>query len=335
MKSVNQAGDWRMHLRDMRTQNALREEAPSEDAVRRLSDRALMAAAQNPDHSEAARAAAAADLRPNGGNPDPWHVTAPAFIRPADLARGDRLFLGWGRGARALAGWSAVCAAVAALAVLAAQQVAPVLARWAPIGALLLAIAGGLAMLWGMASLLRLKPARVALLRPVASAMTNAPLRRMIAAELRPYGHVVSLAPGERGGAIRGATDYRARASALSNLPGMNFNALLGAEAMSLSAAAGWRPLVLDLLVTSSDVIVVDLSDGGIWAQEALGNPDVLKRCVFVSIWGKLDEAEAALRAHGIDAPCFHYAPDGEMQRRAAFRAAILAAMRATHGVSA
>jgi len=56
---------------------------------------------------------------------------------------------------------------------------------------------------------------------------------------------------------------------------------------------------------------------------------------VFVALWGKLEEAEAALRERGISAVVHHYAPDGEIQRRPAFRAAMLAAMRATHHVPA
>jgi hypothetical protein len=52
---------------------------------------------------------------------------------------------------------------------------------------------------------------------------------------------------------------------------------------------------------------------------------------VFVSLWGKTEEAQAALSRLGFANSCFHYAPDGEIQRRAEFRAAVLAAMRATH----
>lgn len=86
----------------------------------------------------------------------------------------------------------------------------------------------------------------------------------------------------------------------------------------------------------SSDAIVVDLSDGGSWALAACIQAEgAASRCVFVALWGRLEEAEAALRAAGLSQRVFPYAPDGEMQRRPLFRAAMLEAMRATHAASA
>lgn len=333
MSTLNQAGDGRVQVRDMRTQNALRDANPSEDAVRRLSDRALMAAAQNPDHSEVARAAAAAELRARGANADPWHVTTPSFISAADLAKGDRLFFGWSRALRALAGWLCVAASVALAALWIVRTASPAsLGAMSDAFSLLAGIAAGAFGIWLLASLLRLKPARIALLRPAETASTHAPLRRMIARELRQYGHVVSLAAEQRGGAVQSASDYRARASAMGNLIGMNVSALVLTEAMPLSASPGWRPLVFDLLARSCDAVVVDLSEGAQALDEA-AQAAALPRCVFVSLWGRVDEAQAALQARGVDAPCFYYAPDGEMQRKSAFRAAMLAAMRAAHSV--
>lgn len=328
MSTLNQAGDGRVHVRDMRTQNALRDANPSEDAVRRLSDRALMAAAQNPDHSEAARAAAAAELRARGAKADPWHVTTPSFISAADLAKGDRLFFGWSRRLRALAGWLCVAAlaALVSMLFLRAAGLAPTDAMMIPLAAAMVGLFG----VWLLASLLRLKPARIALLRPAQTPSTRAPLRRMIARELRPYGHVVSLAAEQRGGAVQSANDYRARASAMGNRIGMNVSAMVLTEAMPLSASPGWRPLVLDLLARSCDALVIDLSDG-VQALDETAQAGALSRCIFISLWGRLGDAQAALQQRGIDAPCFYYAPDGEMQRRSAFRAAMLAAMRAAH----
>jgi hypothetical protein len=58
-------------------------------------------------------------------------------------------------------------------------------------------------------------------------------------------------------------------------------------------------------------------------------------RAVIVADWSNLEAAEAALQDWIANAPCFAYAPDGEIQRRGLFRAAMLAAMRAAHGMSA
>jgi hypothetical protein len=338
MSAGNQAGDWLVQIREMRTQNALRVEAPSEDEVRRLSDRALLAAAHNPDHSTAARTAAAAELRARGASADPWRIVVPGFISAADLAKGERLFFGWLGALRRRSGAFAVLGAaglggIAALySDFAADGAAP---HW-------LAFMGGFGLVFlrgfagVLAGLFRTKPARVALLRPSASVSTNAPLRRMIARELKPYGHIVSLAPEARAGAIRAAAEYRADGLALRNRFGMNLRAMApSGEALALSASDAWRPMVLDLLMESSDAVIIDLSGGGAWTLDALSQAGASPRCVFVSIWGRLEEAEAALRERGVSAPCFYYAPDGEMQRRPEFRAALLAALRAAHGAAA
>jgi hypothetical protein len=108
-------------------------------------------------------------------------------------------------------------------------------------------------------------------------------------------------------------------------------------EAFLVRTSDAWWRMVARLLMDSSDVIVVDLSqvtEGTAWELDAIQQEDALARCVFVAIWGKLEAAGASLRARGIDAPIHAYAPDGEMQRRAPFRAAMLGAMRATHGVA-
>ena len=136
-------------------------------------------------------------------------------------------------------------------------------------------------------------------------------------------------------GAVRSATDYRARVRAMRNLIGMNISAMLAPETLPLSASDGWRDMTFDVALTSSDAIVADLSQDTEQTLRLLAKSEALSRCAFVCIWGRLDDAEAALRRHQIDATCFYYAPDGEMQRRASFRAAVLAALRVTHGVIA
>src|SRR5690606_2098923 len=73
-----------------------------------------------PDHSAAGRAAAADAARARTVTVTPWRLTVPGFISAAQLARGDRLFFGWGRAARNLSGaliWLALLAMFACVIV--------------------------------------------------------------------------------------------------------------------------------------------------------------------------------------------------------------------------
>lgn len=329
MKSSDQAdsgGDWRVQLQDMRTISAMRAGSPHPDEVERLSDRALRAAALNPDHSEAARAAAAEALRARRLSAEPWRVRVPSFLSGRDLEKGDALFWGWPRKLRG---------ALAALAALALAGGGALSLGPAALSGAVLGVGVAALTFWIIALVLRPKPARVCVVRPALDA-ARAPLRRAIAGELRPYGHVVSLAHGAEGLVVKCAADYRARALELGNRVGLNLvNMGTRRETVALSANAAWRPLVLNLLLDSSDAIIVDLSDGGSWALEAIQAEGVAQRCVFVALWGRLEEAETALRAAGLSQRVFPYAPDGEMQRRSQFRAAMLEAMRATHAAGA
>lgn len=318
-----------VHLRDMRTVRALREADPDPGAAERLSDRALYAEVENPDHSEAGRAAAAEALRARGLAPQRWRLAAPGFLRAADLAKGERLFFGWGRTLRRAA------AAIAAL-----SFVAFLVSLFAPlpgVAPIALAAAGGSALLWLALTALRLRPARVVVLRR--PSRDGAPLRRMIGRELRAYGHVIALSEGdEHADPIANARQYRLFAQRLDDRIGLNLQAPLSrAETLACDPAPGWRDLAEQLLTSSGDAIVVDLSHAGAEPPPelaAIAAEGIGARCVFVALWGKADAAEAALRDAGFARACFYYAPDGEMQRRPLFRAALLDAMRATHGVA-
>ncbi|HRO03056.1 MAG TPA: hypothetical protein PLS69_05580, partial [Terricaulis sp.] len=221
-------GDWRMQLREMRTLGALRAEAPPREAAERLSDRALVAAAQNPDHSKAGRAAAADAARARNVSLTPWRLRVPGFIRPADLMDGEKLFFGWGRMLRKGAGLVAMLALLgvfiaAGISVPASEEAQAVAAArglnaprdimWsdaasAPLREALagepaferaylaervgLVLAGGFGaalLIWLLATWLRRKPARVLLLRKFNVRALAEPLSRMIGRELRPFGH--------------------------------------------------------------------------------------------------------------------------------------------------
>lgn len=313
----------------MRTVRALREAAPDPGAAERLSDRALVAAVENPDHSEAGRAAAAAALRARGLAPQRWRLAAPGFLRAEDLAKGERAFFGWSRTLRRGA------AAIAALSFVA--FLVSLFAALSRVGPIALAIAGGAALLWLTLTALRPHPARVVVLRrPTRDAVS---LRRMIGRELRAYGHVIALSEGdEHADPITNARQYRLFAQRLGDRLGLNLQAPLSrAETLACDPASGWRDLAVQLLTGSGDAVIVDLThitDEPPPELAAITEQGIGPRCVFVALWGKADAAEAALRAAGFAHPCFYYAPDGEMQRRPLFRAALLDAMRATHGVA-
>lgn len=343
MKSSDQAdsgGDWRVQLQDMRTISALRAGSPHPDEVERLSDRALRAAALNPDHSEEARAAAAEALRARRLSAEPWRVRVPSFLSAKALEKGDALFFGfwpavWKWLGRAVTLGFYVALGWALLAKL-SPEAAPQFDVLLGASALLLLLLFGAMLAGVLRDLLRPKPARVTLVRALDGEVDEIAARKFSARELRSYGHVLSMAGRANGATIKSAADYRARALEMGNRIGLNLtNMGTRRETLALSATDQWRPLVLNLLLDSSDAIVVDLSDGGSWALAAIQTEGAASRCVFVALWGRLEEAEAALRAAGIAQRVFPYAPDGEMQRRPLFRAAMLEAMRATHAADA
>ncbi len=418
-------GDWRMQLREMRTVAGLRAEAPQPDAAERLTDRALVAAAQNPDHSEAGRAAAADAARARNVTVPPWRLKVPGFINAAQLARGDKLFFGWGRRVRKFSGaliWLALlamfaCVIVAMPATEEALQIAEargvagasglggsgffwtdeastplrVLLDGEPsfeiaimaerIGLVFAGVFGFSLLIWLAASWARRRPARLLLLRKFNNRALSAPMQRMMARELRAYGHIATLSDkhlkedhwgwlqfvllsagnpialiwfaigtpfrlvwrlfdrSSMGPAtVLNARDYRNLARRLRDRMGLNLQiATVQKEAFLVRTSDVWWRMVVHLLMGSCDAIVVDLSQvsaGTAWELDVIRDEGAAKRCVFVALWGKLEEAQAALDARGIDAIVHHYAPDGEMQRRPAFRAAMLGAMRATHGAA-
>ena len=112
---------------------------------------------------------------------------------------------------------------------------------------------------------------------------------------------------------------------------GLNLaNGFARSETIRIKPAQNWRPLTTSLLLDSADAIVIDISDPAQsdWKLELARS--AAPRCVFVSLWGQGEGAQAALVAAGFANPCHFYAPDGHMVNRAKFRAAMLGAMRAS-----
>ena len=344
MNGADQAaieGDWRMHLRDMRTLRTLQNGAPAEDEIRRMPDRVLRAAVQNPDHSEAARAAAEAELRARSITAERWRLVVPGFLRARDLEKGESALRstwarGWSKGLFVLF-YLPIVAAVASqpFAREVAAAVFVVLLLYAALQLLLIA--------------LRRHPVRVVLMRKLDQRHLSTPLDAAIRDDLIDYGHVIEFSdrhlPATQlnqisagHGAVLNARDYRNLALRLGNRTALNMRAALSGKcALKVRCTQAWWKTTAHLLGDSSDVLLVDLSQiasGAPWELDLVQELSAERRCVFIALWGKLEEAEAALAARGIDAVVHHYAPDGEFQRRPQFRAAMLAAARATHQVS-
>lgn len=401
MSTTNQAApadDWRNRLRLVRTLSGLRAERPDHGALAPLDAEGLAAAAANPDHSEAGRAAAAQALRDRGLDAPAWRVRVPGFIDAGDLARGQSVFFGWGRAVRVWSGRFIFLALVGILALVAYADFTLEAYESNPLGtgaveafqhifmarssAYLMAYLVLVAIpIWLLSSVLRRHPARIALLRKFNEGALSAPLERAIAHELRPFGHVATLSDryikGDAWGwlstallsvgnpvaalwfivsaparfvwrlfdrsrmgpaVVLNARDYCNLARRLRDRIGLNIQvAFAPSEALPVRTSdAWWRPVVR-LLVDSSDAIIVDLSqvgEGTAWELDLIRDEQAGARCVFISLWGKAEEAQAALQRWGFANTCFYYAPDGEMQRRASFRAALMDAMRATHGAA-
>lgn len=311
----------------MRTLSALRAPAPTREAVERLSDRALRAAAANPDHSEAARAAIEDAMRARRITPAPWRAAVRGFLRAEDLAHAEGTLRQWP--------WRAALVALARLSALAGVALwlcasfgrPPVHAVWAGAAG---AVAVAALFAWLLLVAFRTRPARLL----YHGGGEEGPLRAMIRNELRIFGNTVRMAAPDAP-MVRTAADYRALARRMRSRVRLNLaTALAAREALPIDAAAPWKGLTLQLIANSSDALIVDLSDGTA-ALDDLRLEAAAGRCVFVTLWGRIDAAEAALAAAGVTSPCFFYAPDGEMQRRTQFRAAVIAAMRATHRVPA
>lgn len=336
--------DWRMHLRDMRTLRMLQNGAPAEDEIRRMPDRVLRAAVQNPDHSEAARAAAEAELRARSITAERWRLMVPGFLRAKDLEAGEaRLRSKWARQQR-----RGVIALVVTQPIMFAFAWHQTFAR--EFAGLMLVFVLMYAALWLLVAALRPHPARVMLVRKRDEPHLSSPLDAAIRDDLIDYGHVIEfsdrhlpatslnqLTSGH--GAVLNARDYRNLALRLGNRTALNLSAALsGKRALSVRCTQAWWKTTAHLIADSSDVLLVDLSQimqREAWELDLVQELGAERRCVFIALWGKLEEAEAALAARGIDAVVHHYAPDGEFQRRPQFRAAMLTAARATHQANA
>ncbi len=135
---------------------------------------------------------------------------------------------------------------------------------------------------------------------------------------------------------VLNARDYRNLAKRLRNRVGLNLQtALTSKEAFLVRTSDAWWKMVARLLLDSADVIVVDVSQvtaGTAWELETIRAENAAPRCVFISLWGKGEEAQAAMANFGFAAShCHFYAPDGHMLDRTLFRAAMLGAIKATH----
>jgi hypothetical protein len=134
---------------------------------------------------------------------------------------------------------------------------------------------------------------------------------------------------------VLNARDFRNLARRLRDRIGLNLQvAFTSKEAFLVRTSDAWWRQVIRLFFDSSDVILVDLTKvtaGTAWELDTIRDENLAARCVFIALWGQVEEAQAALAARGLTNACHAYAPDGHMVDRQRFRAAMLGAMSATH----
>ncbi|MEQ1493157.1 MAG: hypothetical protein ABL871_09595 [Terricaulis sp.] len=396
-KSAEQANterNWRDQLRDMQTWPEFTDVSPSMGKLKDLSEGALQAAAQNPDHSAEARALAAAELNTRGIAERRWRIKAPSFITARDLERrGVHLFFGW---YKAVADWCllglGVCLVVLLVGIVSAELSSENPNLWALTrgegrrwegGAFFAYAFLWLSAVYAVMRALRPKPARVLLLRKFDVEAIAKPLKEMIWDELSEFGHVISLSDryiqperlvwvgqiaavltspivglgywlllpfrliwrifdrSTMGEAIvSDAHDYRNLARRLRDLVGLNVQVALATDehALLVRSSDRWWKLVVQLLIDSCDVIVVDASQiapAAEWELDVIRDWNAAGRCVFVARGAMKEQALAALKRRHMGVPCFYYDEGGDMEDRAAFRAAMVSAMRVSHGLPA
>jgi hypothetical protein len=346
---ASNSSDWRRHLKTMRTLALFAEPACDPrrlgEALDRLKPTALQAAAFNPDHSEQSRAAIAGAIEGRGIVLEPWRMRVPGFLKAADLSGGG-VFFGFGHVLRSGAGALLSLSLLAAPAIFLWGLLTPhapangpgsdnletlnLAAGFPTLVAAALGAGGFFFCLWLGLSLFRLKPARLLVLRE--QGRGQGMVRKMLRTELWAYGHLIGLAQGAQNAtSVKRAGSYVTLAMSLRQRVLLNLRAALAREEiLAVSSSPPWRGLTASLLLDSADAIVIDISDPSQAAWKFDLARSIAPRCVFVSIWGKGEGAEAALAAQGLSNRCHCYAPDGHMVDRAKFRAAISSAMRAS-----
>ncbi|MDX2237382.1 MAG: hypothetical protein NW203_07445 [Hyphomonadaceae bacterium] len=137
---------------------------------------------------------------------------------------------------------------------------------------------------------------------------------------------------------VANARDYRNLARRLRDRAGLNLQtALTSKEAFLVRTSDAWWRMTVQLLFESCDAIVVDLTlvaAGTAWELDRIREDRAVGRCVFIAHQGAEDAAAAALRDWGFAKTCHVYHDGGAMRDRAAFRADLLDAMRATIDVA-
>lgn len=235
-------------LSDVRTISGLVGQTPKSEVVAKLTDSALAFAAQNPDHSEAGRGLARAELARRVGEAEAQRrmdefvngLPTPGFLKAEDVSQNDNVFFGLGRWLRIAAGLAASAATILSIAYFVYVMTQPSLAdaverglvpkaqyeaylampvgdertaeekrleslpgvaevvageNAAVDGAANWVLASWLAFpVWALGTASRRKPARILLLRKFNNRAIGRSIEKMSNANLRPYGHVFTLA---------------------------------------------------------------------------------------------------------------------------------------------
>ena len=195
---------------------------------------------------------------------------------------------------------------------------------WAPDGWIFLV--GGYALLF-VASIISFgKRARILLLRPFGKATMSTALGQVARRYIGPFGSVFTLSdrnyrpsitldllklfgqlrhfvapllrPSLRVASVWNDASYRGLASTLASNAILDLKSVYaGGQAFNVASANNWWKNCIDLLLHSTDIIVMDISrvqDGSAWEIVRLSRRDALDRTIFVA---HVDHAEAARQA--------------------------------------
>ncbi len=219
-------------------------------------------------------------------------------------------------------------------------------------------LGAGYALLFAASIISRGKRARILLLRPFGKATMSTALERVARRYVGPFGSVFTLSdrnfrpsltldllklfgqmrhfvapllrPSLRVASVWNDASYRGLASTLANNAILDFKSVYsGGQAFNVASANNWWKNCIDLLLHSTDIIVMDISrvqDGSAWEIVRLFRRDALDRTIFIAHVDHTEHAQQALEKHlpaGASPPILLYGQTGQFMQAEQFEQAI------------
>lgn len=219
-------------------------------------------------------------------------------------------------------------------------------------------LAAGYALLFAAAIISRGRRARILLLRPFGKATMSTALERVARRYVGPFGSVFTLSdrnyrpsvtldllklfgqmrhfvapllrPSLRVASVWNDASYRGLASTLASNAILDFKSVYsGGQAFNVASANNWWKNCIDLLLHSTDIIVMDISrvqDGSAWEIVRLFRRDALDRTIFIAHVDHTEHAQQALEKHlpkGASPQILLYGQNGQFMQAEHFEHAI------------